>query len=179
MKPSVRRLLEISLFSLLSLVVVASTFVLGYAARAAQEPVTDDAVQFGVFWEAWNLVNEYFYGDSSNEKARTYGAIEGSVRALDDPYTLFIEPQQRDREEEELRGSFGGIGAMVERTPEGRILLTPMEGRPAAQAGDCYCHPDRASRTRNAPLRCARRMRKSDYVPPMSRFWDACRRMKR
>ena len=135
MKPSVRRLLEISLFSLLSLVVVASTFVLGYAARAAQEPVTDDAVQFGVFWEAWNLVNEYFYGDSSNEKARTYGAIEGSVRALDDPYTLFIEPQQRDREEEELRGSFGGIGAMVERTPEGRILLTPMEGRPAAQAG--------------------------------------------
>jgi carboxyl-terminal processing protease len=135
MKPSVRRALEISGFSLVCLVVVASTFVLGYAVRAVQAPVTDDAVSFGVFWEAWHLIDDHFYGDSSDEKARTYGAIEGSVRALDDPYTLFVEPQQRDREEEELRGSFGGIGAFVERTPEGRYLLTPMEDRPAARAG--------------------------------------------
>lgn len=135
MKPSVRRALQVSLFSLVCLVVIASTFVLGYTARATHEPVIGETATFGVFWEAWRLIDDHFYGDSSDEKARTYGAIEGSVRALDDPYTLFIEPQQRDREEEELRGSFGGIGAFVERTPDGRVLLTPMEDRPAAQAG--------------------------------------------
>jgi carboxyl-terminal processing protease len=135
MKPSVRRVFEISLFSLVCLVVIVSTFVLGYTARAAHAPVADNEASFGVFWEAWNLIDDHFYGDSSDETARTYGAIEGSVQALEDPYTLFIEPQQRDREEEELRGSFGGIGAIVERTPEGRILLTPMEDRPAARAG--------------------------------------------
>jgi carboxyl-terminal processing protease len=135
MKPSMRRVLEILLFSLVCLVVIFSTFVLGYTARAAYAPVTGDAAHFGVFWEAWSLIDDHFYGDSSDQKARTYGAIEGSVQALKDPYTLFIEPQQRDREEEELRGSFGGIGAIVERTPEGRILLTPMEDRPAARAG--------------------------------------------
>jgi carboxyl-terminal processing protease len=135
MKSSVRRALEVSVFALVCLVVVASTFVLGYTARAAHAPVTDTANQFGVFWEAWNLVDDHFYGDSSDEKARTYGAIEGSVQALGDPYTLFIEPQQRDREEEDLRGSFGGIGAMVERTSDGRILLSPMADRPAARAG--------------------------------------------
>ena len=134
-KPSVRRALEVSLFSLVCIVVVACTFALGYTARAAHAPATGESDHFGVFWEAWNLVNDYFYGDSSDEQARTYGAIQGSVQALEDPYTLFIEPQQRDREEEELRGSFGGIGAMVERTPDGRILLTPMADRPAAQAG--------------------------------------------
>jgi carboxyl-terminal processing protease len=135
MKPSLRRILEVLAFFLVCLVVVVSTFVLGYTARAVHAPVPDDAVNFRVFWEAWSLIDDHFYGDSSDELARTYGAIEGSVRALEDPYTLFIEPQQRDREEEELRGSFGGIGAFVERTPDGRILLTPMEDRPAARAG--------------------------------------------
>lgn len=135
MKPSVRRALEALLFSLLCLVVIASTFALGYTARAAHAPVTGESAQFGVFWEAWNLINDHFYGDSSDEQARTYGAIQGSLQALEDPYTLFVEPQQRDREEEELRGSFGGIGAIVERTADGRILLTPMEDRPAAKAG--------------------------------------------
>jgi carboxyl-terminal processing protease len=57
------------------------------------------------------------------------------MQALDDPYTLFVEPQQRDREQEELQGSFGGIGAWVERAPDGRILLTPMDDRPAQKAG--------------------------------------------
>jgi carboxyl-terminal processing protease len=135
MKPSVRRALEITLFSLVCLMVVISTFVLGYTARAAHAPVAGESARFGVFWEAWNLVDDHFYGDSSDETARTYGAIQGSVQALGDPYTLFMEPQQRDREEEQLRGCFGGIGAFVERTPDGRILLTPMEGRPAQEAG--------------------------------------------
>jgi carboxyl-terminal processing protease len=135
MRVRTTKVLNLTLFALASILVLGSTFVLGYTARAAHAPATGTTKSFGVFWEAWDLVDDHFYGDSSNERARTYGAIEGSLRALDDPYTLFVEPQERDREEEELRGSFGGIGAMVERTPEGRILLTPMEGRPAAEAG--------------------------------------------
>ena len=134
-KPSVRRILEISGYVLICLIVIATAFSLGYTTRASHEPVTGEVNGFGVFWEAWNLVDGHFYGDSTDEQARTYGAIKGSVQALDDPYTLFVEPQQRDREEEELRGSFGGIGAIVERTPDGRILLTPMEDRPAQEAG--------------------------------------------
>jgi len=75
------------------------------------------------------------HGDLSSDTARTYGAIRGSLETLDDPYTLFVEPQRREREQEELRGSFGGIGAWVERTPDGLIILTPMDDRPAARAG--------------------------------------------
>ena len=66
-----------------------------------------------MFWEAWRLVDDHFYGDTTDSTQRTYGAIRGSMQSLDDPYTLFVEPQQRDREEEELRGSFGGIGAYL------------------------------------------------------------------
>jgi carboxyl-terminal processing protease len=108
---------------------------MGYALRAAHTPMTGDVPGFSVFWEAWRIVQDHFYGDASDEQARTYGAIKGSLEALEDPYTVFVEPQRREREQEELRGSFGGIGAWVERSADGRILLTPMDDRPAAKEG--------------------------------------------
>jgi carboxyl-terminal processing protease len=135
MNTNVKTAIQIVLFGLISLVVVGCAYVLGYATHATHTPLTNDIAGFGVFWEAWRIVDDHFYGDPSDETARTYGAIQGSLNVLDDPYTLFVEPQQREREQEELRGSFGGIGAWVERTPDGRVLLTPMEDRPAAQAG--------------------------------------------
>ena len=103
--------------------------------KSPAAPVTGEAAHFSVFWETWKVIDDHFYGDTSDETARTYGAIKGSLETLDDPYTLFVEPQRRDREQEELRGSFGGIGAWVERSPDGRILLTPMDDQPAAKAG--------------------------------------------
>jgi carboxyl-terminal processing protease len=132
---SKKSIARVVLYALLSMIVIVSTYALGYAAHSAHAPVTAQSAEFSVFWEAWRVVDDHFYGDASDETGRTYGAIRGSLESLDDPYTFFIEPQQRDREQEDLRGSFGGIGAYVERTSEGRILLTPIEGRPAQQAG--------------------------------------------
>ena len=135
MNTNVKTAIHLTLYTLVSLLVVSSAFALGYTTRAAHAPVTNQTADFAVFWESWQLIEDHFYGDSSDVTARTYGAIEGSVNALQDPYTLFVRPQQREREQEELRGSFGGIGAWVERSPDGRILLTPMDDRPAAEAG--------------------------------------------
>jgi carboxyl-terminal processing protease len=130
-----KTILRIGLYTTLCLVVVTSAFAIGYTARAAHSPITGEDASFSVFWEAWRVIDQHFYGDTPGEAARTYGAIRGSLDVLEDPYTYFVEPQQRDREQEELRGSFGGIGAWVERTEDGRVLLTPMEGRPADRAG--------------------------------------------
>ena len=127
MNGNVKTAIHVTLYTLLSLLVTSGTFILGYTTRAAHAPVTGEAARFSVFWETWTVVDDHFYGDTSDETARTYGAIKGSLETLDDPYTLFVEPQRRDREQEELRGSFGGIGAWVERSPDGRILLTPMD----------------------------------------------------
>jgi carboxyl-terminal processing protease len=54
---------------------------------------------------------------------------------LQDPYTIFVEPQPRALEKAELQGQFGGIGAFVTRGPEGEVILTPMVDSPAEQAG--------------------------------------------
>jgi carboxyl-terminal processing protease len=135
MRPKVRAAIRISLYALLCFIVVGSTFMLGYVTHATHTPLDQEDAAFSVFWQAWDLVQSYFYGDTPSAQEGAYGAIRGSLALLDDPYTTFIEPQQRDREQEELRGSFGGIGAVVERTSDGRIVLTPLEGRPAEVAG--------------------------------------------
>lgn len=127
--------LRIGLFTALCLVVVTSAFSLGYTARAIHAPVAGDDASLSLYWEVWRVIDQYFYGSTPSRAERTYGAIRGSLDVLRDPYTYFIEPQQREREQEELRGSFGGIGAWVERSEDGQVLLTPMDGRPADVAG--------------------------------------------
>jgi carboxyl-terminal processing protease len=88
----------------------------------------------GVFWEAWERVEEHFFGEVPPPQARTYGAIRGSL-ALLDPYTVFVEPVPRELEQDRLRGAYGGIGVAVWRDDEGRIALSPYPDAPAERAG--------------------------------------------
>ncbi len=90
---------------------------------------------FGVFWEAWNILQRDFYGDQPADRSRTYGAIRGLAEAYGDPYTVFIEPEPRQRERENLSGAFGGIGAWISQDEAGNKVLDPMPDRPAEKAG--------------------------------------------
>lgn len=135
MKPGVKIALHLTAYTLICALTLTITFGVGYVTRAIHAPITGNDASMSLFWETWNLIDDHFYGDGIDETQRTYGAIEGSLARLGDHYTRFIEPREREREQEELRGSFGGIGAWVERRPDGRIFLTPMEGKSAEQAG--------------------------------------------
>jgi carboxyl-terminal processing protease len=96
---------------------------------------TEEAAEFGVFWEAWHLVEGRFFGDLPDMQRVTWGAIRGALTTLEDPHTTFLEPQPRQREREDLSGRFGGIGAYVTKAEDGSIILDPMPDLPAEQAG--------------------------------------------
>lgn len=102
---------------------------------AQSQPSDEEAEAFGLFWEVWNIVEEQFYDRTRLDTAATYGAIRGSLQTLDDPYTVFIEPQPRALERARLDGQFGGIGAYILRDEAGQVLLDPMVDSPAEQAG--------------------------------------------
>lgn len=102
---------------------------------SSQRKKANEPVETALIKEAWQIISDDFFGDMPSEKTRTYGAIKGSVQTLDDPYTYFIEPEPAGREQEQLQGRFGGIGAYLELTEDGVITLTPMVDRPAARAG--------------------------------------------
>lgn len=90
---------------------------------------------FALFWEAWQYIEQSYIGDVPAPRQVVYGAIRGAVSALQDPYTLFIEPAVREEERDTLRGNFGGIGATLNRNEAGEVVLTPIPGNPAEAAG--------------------------------------------
>src|SRR5690606_36152619 len=67
------------------------------------------------------------------------GAINGMLESLEDPYTAYLEPRDAARENQDITGSFEGIGAVL--TPHDRVtgdggeILTVYQGGPASGAG--------------------------------------------
>lgn len=101
---------------------------LGAVAADAQGPTQTLA-------EAWRIIERNYLGALPSPEQRTYGAVRGMVETLGDPYTVFVEPQPRRLERDELRGEFGGIGVTIQKQDSGEIVLRPMPGLAAAQAG--------------------------------------------
>jgi carboxyl-terminal processing protease len=108
-------------------------------ASTAESPASHDPsvpANFGVFWEAWRDVESSYYPEPPKSTEVTYGAIRGSLRALDDPYTLFSDPQDTAINRVSLEGEFEGIGAYVTQNESGQLVIqTPMRGQPAEKAG--------------------------------------------
>jgi carboxyl-terminal processing protease len=126
----------------LTLVAAILVFTLGVATGFGvhwylthDNPTTEEVEQFNLFWEVWRLVRERYYGDIPAAPTPVYGAIKGALATLQDPYTIFVEPQPRALEKADLQGRFGGIGALVTRGKEGEVILQPMPGSPAERAG--------------------------------------------
>jgi carboxyl-terminal processing protease len=90
---------------------------------------------FDIFWEAWDLVQQEFYGELPSEEEIAYGAIRGAIRSLDDPYTAFLEPTFAEYNRQTEGGSYEGIGATV-RMEDGILsIVEPFEDGPADTAG--------------------------------------------
>jgi carboxyl-terminal processing protease len=133
-----RTLIKISIAFVLAFSVITASYAAGYGTHwwlNKDNPTTEQADQFTVFWEAWHILEQDFYGQLPTAQQMTYGAIRGVLTTLDDPYTIFVEPKPRRLEKDDLRGSFGGIGAWVSKREDGAIVLKPMEDKPAQRAG--------------------------------------------
>ena len=104
-------------------------------ASEGTEPEQDEN-GFAVFWDAWRVVHDEYRGELPEDETLTYGAIRGSLRVLDDPYTLFTDPVLNEVRRVELEGEFQGIGAFVAQNAEEQLVIqTPMRGQPAEKAG--------------------------------------------
>lgn len=94
-----------------------------------------DDVDFRMFWDIWNLVKEIYFEQPVSDKTLYYGAVAGLVAAVDDPYTVFFEPQAAESFKENLEGSFEGIGAEIGIRDEQLQIIAPLPDTPAERAG--------------------------------------------
>lgn len=89
---------------------------------------------FGLFWEAWNKVSDLYIA-TPNDQQRVYGAITGMAASLDDPYTLFMPPDETKKFNEEINGNFEGIGAELVMKEGILTVVSPLDNSPATKSG--------------------------------------------
>jgi len=93
-------------------------------------------VDFGLFWDAWAKVQEKFVNRSNLDSQKmVYGAVSGMVKSLGDPYTVFLSPELSKQFNEDIKGSFDGIGAEIGIRKDVLTIIAPLEGSPAQKAG--------------------------------------------
>ncbi|MBM3464057.1 MAG: S41 family peptidase [Armatimonadetes bacterium] len=72
-------------------------------------------------------------------KQLSFAAIRAMLQTLDDPYTVFLDPEEYKSLIGQLNGvNFGGLGIYIELDEKNNNALTvvePMEGTPAMEAG--------------------------------------------
>lgn len=99
---------------------------------------TDAPADFGQFWKAWNIINEKFvptkHAAVSNQE-KVWGAISGLANSLKDPYTYFLPPQEKTLFEQDVSGSFGGVGMQIGMKDGVITVIAPLKGSPAERAG--------------------------------------------
>lgn len=94
------------------------------------------SVDFGLFWDAWNTIETKYVDRSDLDKQNMiYGAISGLLGALDDPYSVFMPPQESKKFMDDIKGSFEGIGAEIGIRKSILTVISPLENSPAKKAG--------------------------------------------
>ena len=94
-----------------------------------------------IFWDVIRIIKDkHFKIEDVEDQDLLYGAIAGVVGALDDPYSLFFSPSDAKKFNEDITGSFGGIGAEIGIRDNQLLIIAPLKGNPAEtvglQAGD-------------------------------------------
>src|SRR3989344_8585990 len=93
-------------------------------------------VDFSLFWKVWDTLDKSYF-DKSKLKASemVYGAISGMVAAVGDPYTVFLPPSDNRVVQEDLQGSFQGVGIQIGFRGTQLAVIAPLPKSPAEEVG--------------------------------------------
>lgn len=100
-----------------------------------ETPVGVDA-DFSAFWKAWNVLEDKsIYNNKVTDQYKVWGAIQGLASSMKDPYTVFFNPEDNKMFNDEIKGSFSGIGAEIGMKDSILTIIAPLKNTPAWNAG--------------------------------------------
>src|ERR1051325_11057786 len=120
----------------LLLVLIGSAFAAGaLASRPLHAGRFDPYRKLGIFTKVLSYIENNYVEDIS-ETELMYGAARGLTDVLD-PHSRFMDPEEYDRLKKETEGNeeINGIGIDVEKRKTRLVIISPIEGSPAARAG--------------------------------------------
>ena len=100
-----------------------------------EEIINQEEIDFSLFWDAWKTVEDQYTIEQLDYQKMVHGAISGMVDSLDDPYTVFLTPEENKMFNQDMSGKFGGIGAEIGFRDGFLTIITPLKNSPAEKAG--------------------------------------------
>ncbi|GAA0368313.1 S41 family peptidase [Bacillus horti] len=105
------------------------------AGQPQHSSVTPDVEeQFNKIIEAYEIIRGNYVLEVDETKLLE-GAIEGMLNTLDDPYSVYMDPETAEQFKSSLQSSFEGIGAEVMMQNGKVTIVAPIRGAPAEKAG--------------------------------------------
>lgn len=102
---------------------------------------TTETIDMAPYWKAWGILDQKFDPASSTtpkitNQEKLWGSIQGLTNSFGDPYTVFFPPVESKEFEEEISGSFGGVGMEIGVSDDGLLtVIAPLKDSPAEAAG--------------------------------------------
>ncbi len=128
--------IEIRISVLVGLVlgVSAGAFAWGYGYYAGHLTRVDKQLDAEGLSQVYRLLQQKFDGRVDAGKLRD-GAKLGLAAATGDPYTVYLSAQSAKAMNDDLNGTLSGIGAEVGIKNQKLVIISPIDGAPAAKAG--------------------------------------------
>jgi carboxyl-terminal processing protease len=92
-------------------------------------------VKFDLYWDVWQRLKENYVEKPVSETEMFYGSLKGLVASVGDPHTVFFDPEIAFKFQQELDGSFEGIGAELGIKKDILTIVSPLPDTPAEKAG--------------------------------------------
>ncbi len=105
---------------------------------ASGQLVTDPQkeVDLALLWGVWRLLlQHYITPEDIKAQSMIFGATSGLVKAVGDPYTVFMTPTENQEFHQSLQGKLQGIGAELTLKDGQVVVVAPLKGSPADEAG--------------------------------------------
>lgn len=100
-----------------------------------KETAVKTEADFSIFWKAWNNINEKYPNASKiTDQEKIYGAISGLTDSLNDPYSVFFNPEEAKMFEDDIQGNFGGVGMEIGMKDKILTVISPLKDTPAYKA---------------------------------------------
>ncbi|MBI1812447.1 PDZ domain-containing protein [Candidatus Peregrinibacteria bacterium] len=99
-----------------------------------EDPQTQADLSF--LWTVWQtLLHSYIAPQDLRPNALVFGAAEGLVRSVGDPYTVLMSAKQTERFRQTISGTLEGIGAELKEKDHLIVVVAPLKGSPAEKSG--------------------------------------------
>lgn len=117
----------------IAVMIPAVIIVLAFSVSGGQDSSSE---LFDPIYQLFQYIENFFYQPERVDPQRAlHGAMKGMVEQLDDPYSEFFDPDDKQAFDDSLQGEFSGVG--IEITLKNGVLtvISPLVGSPAEAAG--------------------------------------------